>query len=55
MVGWYAPVRVVDETKLWREMEAVVQMRLVAVSWGADGYSGAVACCSKSRWHLEDV
>lgn len=26
VVGWYAPVEVVDETRLWGEVEAVVQM-----------------------------
>ena len=32
--------------------EVVVQMRLVAVDWKADGYTGAVACCSRGRWYL---
>ena len=33
VVGWYAPVEVVDETKLWKKVEATVRMRLVAVGW----------------------
>ena len=43
VVGWYAPVEVVDGTRLWREVEVGVQMRLVAVGWKAEGYNGAVA------------
>ena len=49
MVGWYAPVEVVDEARGWEKMDVVVQMRLVAVGWKADGYTGAVARCSRSR------
>ena len=37
MVGWYALVEMVDETRLWRKVEAMVRMRLVAVGWRADG------------------
>ena len=52
VVGWYAPVEVLDETGLWRGVEAVVQMRLVAVGWKVEGYNGAVAC-SRGRWYLK--
>ena len=39
VVGWYAPVEVVDETRLWGRVEMVVHMRLVAmaVGWKAEG------------------
>ena len=33
----------------------MVQMRLVAVGWQADGYAGAVACCSRAKWYLKSA
>ena len=53
VVSWYAPVKVAEETRGWKLTEVVVQMRLVAVGWKADGYAGAVACCSRGRWYLK--
>ena len=45
----------VAETREWKETEVGVQMRLVAVGWRADGYAGAVACCSRAKWYLKSV
>ena len=55
VVGWYVPFKVVAETREWKETEVGVQMRLVAVGWRADGYAGAVACCSRAKWYLKSV
>jgi hypothetical protein len=55
-VGWYAPVRVQDES-MGRRKGTVVQvwMVLVAVGWDAGQYTGAVGRAGQQTWRLEGM
>ena len=52
VLGWYLPVRVVDEKALTRAgVKVVVQMRRVAVGRSAGAYTKAVGIRSRREWY----
>ena len=55
-VGWYAPVRVEDESMGKRKGTVVqVWMVLVAVGWDAGQYAGVVGREGQQGWRLEGM
>ena len=56
VVGWYLPVRVVNEKALTRAgVRVVVQMRRVAVGRSAGAYAQAVGVRSRKEWCIQTM